>query len=70
MTDWAQYERRKAIWIANHPDATPQEYQRAAIKEFTTSMGNGVATPGKRRHSLAAPTHFPNGIGVGPNGKI
>jgi hypothetical protein len=31
---WLHYERRKAVWIAAHPAATPDEYEQAAIREF------------------------------------
>lgn len=27
--DYREYERRKAEWSAEHPDATPDEYTRA-----------------------------------------
>lgn len=27
--DWREYERRKAAWIAAHPEATPRQYERA-----------------------------------------
>ena len=27
--DYREYERRKAAWIAENPQATPEEYQQA-----------------------------------------
>jgi len=34
VTDWRAYERRKAVWTASHPGATPEEYEQAALREF------------------------------------
>jgi len=34
-TNWHAYERRKGAWKAAHPSATPEEYERAALSEFT-----------------------------------
>lgn len=35
---WHEYERRKADWIARHPDATPEEYE-AAIRKIVREVG-------------------------------
>jgi len=34
VTDWRAYERRKAVWTASHPGATPEEYEQAALREL------------------------------------
>jgi hypothetical protein len=32
MTPAQRYEAAKIVWIATHPDATPDEYQAAMIE--------------------------------------
>jgi len=39
---WLHYERRKAVWIAAHPAATPEEYEQAAIREFRGDKSDGL----------------------------
>ena len=36
--NWAEYERRKAEWVAAHPDATPAEYE-AAMRRIAMELG-------------------------------
>ena len=33
-----EYERRKAAWAREHPDATPQEYERA-VRRIAKALG-------------------------------
>lgn len=35
---FAEYERRKAEWVARNPDATPQQYQQA-MKRIAKELG-------------------------------
>lgn len=32
QTRWLEYEQRKRDWIADHPNATPEQYSAAIIK--------------------------------------
>jgi hypothetical protein len=36
--DYARYDATKAAWIAQHPDATPAEYQ-AAVRAIAKACG-------------------------------
>lgn len=36
--NWDEYEAQKKKWIADHPDATPEEYE-AAIKAIARKLG-------------------------------
>ena len=38
MSNWSAYEAAKAAWIAEHPDATPAEYE-AAIRQLAERLG-------------------------------
>lgn len=38
MTPYQLYEAAKVVWIATHPDATPEEYQ-AAMRELARKAG-------------------------------
>ncbi len=38
MTESQRYEAAKAVWIATHPDATPEQYQ-AAMRELARRVG-------------------------------
>lgn len=35
---WAEYNQRKAIWLAAHPEATDKEIERAC-RRFATELG-------------------------------
>lgn len=32
--NWERYEQRKAAWVQAHPQATSEEYEQAARREF------------------------------------
>lgn len=38
MTASQRYEAAKVVWIATHPDATPEQYQ-AAMRELARRVG-------------------------------
>ncbi len=38
MSDYVEYERRKAEWSSLHPSASPAEYQRA-VRLIAAELG-------------------------------
>ncbi len=51
---WERYEQRKAAWVQAHPNATSEEYEQAARREFRGERSPGLARRGEKRE-LPAP---------------
>ena len=59
MNRWPHYEQRKAAWVQAHPDATSEEYEQAARREFRGDKSRKARVAPEKR-DLPAPAERSN----------
>ncbi len=52
---WERYEQRKAAWVQAHPDATSEEYEAAARREFRGDKSRRASSTERKAGSPTRP---------------